>query len=155
VHARAPIYYWVDRYGNLHATDRIEGVPVFYLDDYEKRGRDNKKNTPWSVTLRQKKQEAKQTTKPTSANPPKDTETVDSKTMVELGRVRVELRDANESLKKLDERISALRFNPILRETPAVKNKVSMVNKKRIVIVNTVEKLKKELEVLEKEVRKR
>ena len=67
-----------------------------------------------------------------------------------LKTLRLKLRQASDALAQLNKEIGSLRFNPILRETPAVKTKIIAAEKKQLDLIAQVELFKKRIGDIEK-----
>jgi len=150
-HARAPIYYWVDKYGHMHATDRIAEVPNIYQEAYKKAAQ-RPNHTRIETTVIYVSDTPFRESKPN----PADASIVKNQTQKSivpssvLKALRLELRQARDALAQLNKEIGTLRFNPILRETPAVKTKIIAAEKKQLNLIAQVELFKKRIGDIEK-----
>jgi hypothetical protein len=150
-HARAPIYYWVDKYGNMHATDRIDEVPNIYQDAYKKAAQ-RPNNTRIETTVIYVSDRPLRESKSNSVDA-SIVKNQTQKTIVpssDLKTLRLDLRQASDALAQLNKEIGSLRFNPILRETPAIKTKIIAAEKKQLDLITQVELFKKRIGDIEK-----
>jgi hypothetical protein len=150
-HAKAPIYYWVDKYGHMHATDRIAEVPNIYQEAYKKEAQ-RPHHTRIETTVIYVSDTPLRESKPNLVDAP--VVKIQTQKPIEpssvLKTLRLELREASDALAQLNKEIGSLRFNPILRETPAVKTKIIAAEKKQLDLIAQVELLKKRIGNIEK-----
>ena len=145
-HASAPIYFWVDKYGNLHATDRLEGVPSIYRDAYAEEAQNPSYTRTETKIVYVSQSSAREPKTSRGVKPLANKDKDGVKIMApSLGRAALDLklRNTNDELAQVNKELGALRFNPILRETPAVKTKIEDAEKKQRKLIAEVDLLKK------------
>ena len=144
--ANGPIYYWVDKYGNLHATDRIESVPAVYRASYKEEAKQPHRNRMVTevVYISPRKKEIKQDslelkTDNLPGKIPDD--------LAKLSSLRSQLRNTKKELDEVNAELGRLRYNPILRETPAVKDQISAAKNRQNALLEEVQLLEKEMKL--------
>ena len=118
IRAESPIFVWVDKGGNLHATDRLQDVPEPYFAMYTAQLKESAKNLanapsePVSAPYR-----------PAGAAPPASNPALDDAKKRQEWRAlmaqwRHELAAATLNLQKVDRDLADTEANPVLRLNP-------------------------------------
>jgi len=150
--AQGMIFKWIDGGGNLHVTDRLGDVPEPYYAMYAAR-------LKALAAERAKKGESPATppTTPTPdvAPPPPDAQPQPSLVDQEIRRQqewrglvakwRGELAAATNEVEAIQNELDAAQLNPILRETPSVKDQAAEIKHRRHAALEHLETARKML----------
>lgn len=142
------IFYWVDKKGNVSATQNLDEVPEPYRSMYRARLRELEEEKK-----KQKSAPSEQYSAPSAPQPTPNTGIVDRELARqkqwkdEVARWRLELRLATEEAQRAQADVDAAAFNPILRQTPQGQAQMQEPAQRKKAALERVERAKNMLEV--------
>ena len=142
------IYYWVDKRGDLHATNKLADVPEPYFSLYETRAKNRK------VEDRKGKAAASKRTSPVIV--PRTTHAEIKRQLAKedadrarwkrlMLKWRTVLDNATQELRRFERELVETNANPILRHTPGVKQKAAQIEKRRKSVLAKIEEAREML----------
>ncbi|MEM6533310.1 MAG: DUF4124 domain-containing protein [Myxococcota bacterium] len=156
--AQTVIYRWVDKQGVVHFSDDINQVPEPYASMYQARIREIEERRAAAVGDRKTPIESPSAAPRKYPTIPDVTATDAARRNYWQGRVktwRTSLADATKELAAIDDEVSALNLNPVLRTTPKVRSELAAVQERRRKVHARVEAARKMLvETIPKEAKK-
>lgn len=129
-------YYWTDAAGNLHASDMLQDVPEPYYSSYKQA----EATAPAQPSVL-----AATATTPVPSGYFEEQERLRKEKKDVVAFWRNELVAATAQLQEVEQRLAALRFNPILAQTPNVKAQMAEEEGRRIQRAARVQHAKKML----------
>lgn len=140
--AEGPVFVWVDSAGAMHATDRLQSVPEPWFSMYaarlkelEARGQLPSAPLPADTAPPPPAPVPMVRAQPTAL----EVQQQRNEWRVLVGRWRTELAAATAALQKAERAYNEAGMNPILRETPAVKEQLLTLDQGRQVARQRVE----------------
>ncbi len=148
------IFRWVDKEGNLHATDTLADVPEPYYSLYAAKLRAIEEARANGAKDPEKAVPPPPSTPPVTPPPPKaglspsEQQAIARKHWKDLVAYwRGQLAAATDALAAAEEELGRLRQNPVLRETPQVRAQIAAAKKHRDEVKERLEHARHMLEV--------